>query len=121
MSKKGKLLDSRFRRFPVYGRPDFGHSLYLQKYFPKMLNFPRLAFANENLEQILNSANHPFDNVESCWWIDSDEPWQTLAACIEIRNALSSPCPEQFVSHLPINQVHGNLNKSEGYLDEEKA
>ena len=66
----------------------------------------RLVYANENLDQILHSASHPFENVDSSWWVDSDEPWQTLAACMEIRNALNSPCPEEFVSHLPIHQVH---------------
>ena len=65
----------------------------------------RLAFANENLDDIIASADAPFENVDSSWWLDSDEPWQTLAACIEIRNALRSPNPENFVSHLPIHQV----------------
>jgi hypothetical protein len=60
------------------------------------------------MDQILSSANHPFENVESSWWLDSDEPWQTLAACLEIRNAMQSPCPENFISHLPIHQVSKN-------------
>jgi DNA-directed RNA polymerase len=60
------------------------------------------------MDQILSSANHPFENVESSWWLDSDEPWQTLAACMEIRNAMQSPCPENFISHLPIHQVSKN-------------
>ena len=78
--------------------------IYIYDNFHIELN-SRLQFANENLEQIISSANHPFENVESSWWLDSDEPWQTLAACMEIRNAIQSPCPEKFVSHLPIHQV----------------
>jgi DNA-directed RNA polymerase len=69
------------------------------------INFIRLQFANDNLNAILASANHPLENVESSWWLDSDEPWQTLAACMEIRDALSNSNPENFISHLPIHQV----------------
>lgn len=29
--------------------------------------------------------------------MESEEPWQTLAACIEVRDALRSPDPELFV------------------------
>jgi hypothetical protein len=65
----------------------------------------RLQFANDHLDEIVSSANRPFDNMTTAWWLDSDEPWQTLAACNEIRDAMASPRPEEFVSHLPIHQV----------------
>uniref|UniRef100_A0A915DH81 DNA-directed RNA polymerase n=1 Tax=Ditylenchus dipsaci TaxID=166011 RepID=A0A915DH81_9BILA len=48
------------------------------------------------------------------WWRKSDEPWQTLAACIEIRDAMKSGDPEQFVSHLPIHQ-DGSCNGLQHY------
>jgi DNA-directed RNA polymerase len=51
------------------------------------------------------SANDPLGDLENSWWVDSDEPWQTLAACMELRNALLCEDPEHYVSHLPIHQV----------------
>lgn len=41
------------------------------------------------------------------WWQKSDEPWQTLACCMEIAKAVRSPDPERYVCHLPIHQVRG--------------
>lgn len=38
-------------------------------------------------------------------WLDADDPWQTLAACMELRNALESPNPLEYLSRLPIHQV----------------
>lgn len=48
------------------------------------------------------------------WWLTSEEPWQTLAACIEIRDTLISGDPEQFVSRLPIHQ-DGSCNGLQHY------
>jgi DNA-directed RNA polymerase len=49
------------------------------------------------------------------WWINSDEPWQTLAACIEVANALRCPDgPEAYVCHLPIHQ-DGSCNGLQHY------
>ena len=39
------------------------------------------------------------------WWQEADEPWQVLACCIELSNALRSDDPNEFVSHIPIHQV----------------
>jgi len=64
-----------------------------------------LAYAEDNIDQILQSANDPMGDLENSWWVDSDEPWQTLAACIELRDALQCENPEDFVSHLPIHQA----------------
>src|SRR4051794_15739862 len=48
------------------------------------------------------------------WWLKSEEPWQTLATCIEIRDARASGNPEEFVSHLPIHQ-DGSCNGLQHY------
>lgn len=49
----------------------------------------RLDYANEHLDEILDSANQPLDgDLSAKFWINSDEPWVTLAACVEIRDAL---------------------------------
>ncbi|KAI6188188.1 DNA-directed RNA polymerase [Aphelenchoides besseyi] len=73
----------------------------------------RLVFADEILPKILESANYPW--AENSWWMESDEPWQTLSACIEIRDALQSGSePAEFVSHLPIHQ-DGSCNGLQHY------
>jgi len=56
----------------------------------------RLVYANEMLAEILDSADQPLAGRK--WWQQSDEPWQTLAVCKEIANALRSPDPEQYIS-----------------------
>lgn len=63
----------------------------------------RLSFANKILDDILDSADNPLDG--KMWWTQSDEPWQTLACCIEIANAVRSPNPKselmcKFLRHL---------------------
>lgn len=35
----------------------------------------------------------------------AEEPWQTLACCMEVANAVRSPDPAAYVSHLPVHQV----------------
>uniref|UniRef100_A0A915BIX9 DNA-directed RNA polymerase n=1 Tax=Parascaris univalens TaxID=6257 RepID=A0A915BIX9_PARUN len=72
----------------------------------------RLAFFEKILPKILDSANNPLNGDR--WWMRSDEPWQTLAACIEIRDALRSGNPSTFVSHLPIHQ-DGSCNGLQHY------
>lgn len=37
--------------------------------------------------------------------MEADEPWQALACCMEIANAVRSPDPTKFVSHFPVHQV----------------
>ena len=39
------------------------------------------------------------------WWMNADEPWQALACCMEIANAVRSPDPAQYISHFPVHQV----------------
>ncbi|GMT33111.1 hypothetical protein PFISCL1PPCAC_24408, partial [Pristionchus fissidentatus] len=72
----------------------------------------RLKVAEEKLELMIDSAENPLDG--SRWWMESEEPWQTLAACIEVRDAVKSPRPEEFVSHLPIHQ-DGSCNGLQHY------
>jgi len=92
----------------------------------------RLLEAEERLEDIIDSANNPFTGLSvlldryysisldshlgRMWWCQEDmgEPWQTLAACVEIRDAYQLECPEDFVSHLPIHQ-DGSCNGLQHY------
>ena len=49
-----------------------------------------------------------------CWWRESEEPWQTLAACIEVTKAVRSGNPENYVSQLPVHQ-DGSCNGLQHY------
>ena len=72
----------------------------------------RIRLADEIIDDILDSAERPFEGKR--WWLQSEDPWQTLATCIEIKNALDSGDPENFVSRLPIHQ-DGSCNGLQHY------
>uniref|UniRef100_A0A8C9AJ18 DNA-directed RNA polymerase n=1 Tax=Prolemur simus TaxID=1328070 RepID=A0A8C9AJ18_PROSS len=72
----------------------------------------RLAFANEVMEDILDSADQPL--VGRKWWMEADEPWQALACCMEIARAVRTPDPATYVSHLPVHQ-DGSCNGLQHY------
>ncbi|CAH8472575.1 unnamed protein product [Heterobilharzia americana] len=73
----------------------------------------RLEYANSIMSDIIDSAEKPFDGRR--WWQDQAEPWQILACCIELKNALSHPGgPELFISHFPVHQ-DGSCNGLQHY------
>lgn len=72
----------------------------------------RLAYADEVMPKILDSAEKPLTGER--WWIDSEYPWQTLAACKEIAAAIASGDPENFISHYPVHQ-DGSCNGLQHY------
>lgn len=72
----------------------------------------REAFANDNMANIVESATNPFG--ASRWWLSAEEPWQCLAACFELNNALKLDDPTTYVSHLPVQQ-DGTCNGLQHY------
>uniref|UniRef100_A0AAY4CEM7 DNA-directed RNA polymerase n=1 Tax=Denticeps clupeoides TaxID=299321 RepID=A0AAY4CEM7_9TELE len=72
----------------------------------------RLEYANSIMEDILDSADNPLTGRK--WWINADEPWQTLACCMEIADATRSPDPTVFISHFPVHQ-DGSCNGLQHY------
>ncbi|XP_061681216.1 DNA-directed RNA polymerase, mitochondrial [Syngnathoides biaculeatus] len=72
----------------------------------------RLEYANFIMEDILDSADHPLNGKK--WWMNADEPWQALACCMEIANAVRSPDSTQFISHFPVHQ-DGSCNGLQHY------
>ncbi|KKF96570.1 DNA-directed RNA polymerase mitochondrial [Ceratocystis platani] len=72
----------------------------------------REAFAMEHLQDIYDSATNPLTGKR--WWLKSEDAWQTLAACFELKAALDSPDPSQYVSHLPVHQ-DGTCNGLQHY------
>ncbi|KAL9022802.1 MAG: hypothetical protein Q9185_000065 [Variospora sp. 1 TL-2023] len=72
----------------------------------------RVAFAQDHRVEIFDSADKPLDGQR--WWLKAEDPWQCLAACKELRDALTSPNPESFVSRLPVHQ-DGTCNGLQHY------
>lgn len=72
----------------------------------------RLLYADQVMEDILDSADNPLTG--KMWWLESDEPWQTLACCMEIADASRSDNPEKYLSRYPIHQ-DGSCNGLQHY------
>ena len=72
----------------------------------------RVEFVHEHLEDIFDSAERPLEGRQ--WWRKADDPWQCLATCIELSNALKSPVPEEYECALPIHQ-DGTCNGLQHY------
>ncbi|PQE10282.1 dna-dependent RNA polymerase protein [Rutstroemia sp. NJR-2017a WRK4] len=72
----------------------------------------REQYSMDHLEEIYDSATNPLGGKR--WWLSAEDPWQCLAACIELRNALESSDPTSFISHLPVHQ-DGTCNGLQHY------
>ncbi|XP_077214718.1 DNA-directed RNA polymerase 3, chloroplastic-like [Tasmannia lanceolata] len=72
----------------------------------------RLAFVENHLDVIFDSAEKPVDGKS--WWLDAEDPFQCLAACINLSEALKSSSPHNAISHLPIHQ-DGSCNGLQHY------
>jgi DNA-directed RNA polymerase, mitochondrial len=69
----------------------------------KLYHEGKLAFVDNQLPDIFDSAVNPVDG--NCWWMNAEDPFQCLAACMDLSKALNSSSPHRAVSHLPIHQV----------------
>ncbi|CAL9063996.1 unnamed protein product [Musa banksii] len=72
----------------------------------------RLTFVKNHLRDIFDSAENPIDGNR--WWISAEDPFQCLAACIDLTKALKSSSPHMAISHLPIHQ-DGSCNGLQHY------
>ena len=104
-SKTERLGDRGLRWLKIHVANVFGQD--------KLSMDDRAAFTDANLELVLDAANRPLDGA--MWWQEADKPWETLAACIELRNALEHPDgAENFHSSLPVHQ-DGSCNGLQHY------
>lgn len=69
-------------------------------------------FTMSKIKEIYDSALRPMTGDK--WWLEAENPWQCLAACMELRNALESPDPKKYISHLPVHQ-DGTCNGLQHY------
>ncbi|KAK7265191.1 hypothetical protein RJT34_32807 [Clitoria ternatea] len=72
----------------------------------------RLAFVEKHLHDIFDSADNPINGNR--WWLMAEDPFQCLAACINLSEALRSSSPNSAISHLPIHQ-DGSCNGLQHY------
>lgn len=72
----------------------------------------RVVFVENHLEDVYDSAKNPLDGRG--WWKNADDPWQCLACCMELRAALDSPNPTEYLSSLPVHQ-DGTCNGLQHY------
>lgn len=72
----------------------------------------RQKFTEDHLPDIVDSAENPLGGKR--WWLQAEDPWQCLGACMELNRALKAPDPPRFISHLPIHQ-DGTCNGLQHY------
>ncbi|KAG9686714.1 DNA/RNA polymerase, partial [Aureobasidium melanogenum] len=72
----------------------------------------REKFAEDHLDDIRDSVANPLGGRR--WWLQSEDAWQTLAACYELKAAMDLPDPTKYVSHLPVHQ-DGTCNGLQHY------
>ncbi|XP_014510516.2 DNA-directed RNA polymerase 3B, chloroplastic-like isoform X3 [Vigna radiata var. radiata] len=72
----------------------------------------RLAFVENHLHDIFDSADNPINGNR--WWLGAEDPFQCLAASINLSEALRSSSPNSVLSHLPIHQ-DGSCNGLQHY------
>ncbi|PIA31839.1 hypothetical protein AQUCO_04800023v1 [Aquilegia coerulea] len=72
----------------------------------------RLTFIENHLNDILDSADKPIDGKR--WWLNAEDPFQCLAACINLSEALRSSLSHTVISHLPIH-LDGSCNGLQHY------
>ncbi len=109
---RGLLLFQRGK--PLGSRGLYWLKVHLANVFgyDKISFAERESFAMEHLADVYDSATNPLKGRR--WWLQAEDPWQCLATCIELKNALDSPDPTSFVSHLPVHQ-DGTCNGLQHY------
>ncbi|KAI4346747.1 hypothetical protein L6164_007617 [Bauhinia variegata] len=78
----------------------------------KLSHEGRIAFTENHLDDIFDSADKPLEGRR--WWLSAEDPFQCLAACINLTEALRSSSPETFISHIPVHQ-DGSCNGLQHY------
>lgn len=72
----------------------------------------RVSFIDENIEHVIDSAKYPLEGHR--WWQSAEDPFQALACCKEIQQALEYDNPADYMCHIPIIQ-DGTCNGLQHY------
>jgi len=70
-----------------------------------------VAYVESIIEEINKCAEDPWNNT---FWLEAEDPWQALGVMYELSEALKSPNPEDFISHIPVH-VDGSCNGMQHY------
>lgn len=63
-------------------------------------------WVKDHTEEILDSANQPFDGNK--FWTTADKELEFLQSCVEYRNAINSDNPEKYKSNIIVHQDGSN-------------
>ncbi|CUA67067.1 DNA-directed RNA polymerase, mitochondrial [Rhizoctonia solani] len=72
----------------------------------------RVKFVDDRMEDIRDSAENPLTGKQ--WWVKAEDPWQCLAACMELTNAYNTNAPELYESNFPVH-LDGTCNGLQHY------
>lgn len=78
----------------------------------KLSHEGRMAFAEKHLDEIFDSSDRPLEGKR--WWLRAEDPFQCLATCMNLSEALRSSSPETTISYMPIHQ-DGSCNGLQHY------
>ena len=77
----------------------------------KLSNDGRVGYVDENMQMVHDAAAGPF---EARWWLETDAPFQLLAACQDLSDAMQLPDPTQHESCIAVHQ-DGSCNGLQHY------
>jgi len=80
--------------------------------FDKAAFEDRVKWVDEHVDQIRETAANPLGG--SRWWLTAGDPWQFLAASMDLVAAYESGDPEAYESSLPVHQ-DGTCNGLQHY------
>jgi DNA-directed RNA polymerase, mitochondrial len=72
----------------------------------------RAKFVDDNMEKVRASATDPFGGER--WWMSLEDPFQGLATCFEVVNAIDSGDPATYMCSLPVH-MDGSCNGLQHY------
>lgn len=72
----------------------------------------RVQWSDDHIEEIFDSAKNPLEGNR--FWATSENPFQSLATCIEIYKAMQLDDPAEYMCHLPVHQ-DGSCNGLQHY------
>mgnify|MGYP002363611652 CR=1 FL=1 len=71
----------------------------------------RVAYVDSIIDEVHKCAEDPWNNT---FWLESENPWQALGVMFELSDALKSPNPYEYISHIPVH-VDGSCNGMQHY------
>ena len=78
----------------------------------KMTFDERVKFVDEHMDRVRESATDPFGGQR--WWMSLEDPFQGLATCFELVNAIDSGDPASYMCSLPVH-MDGSCNGLQHY------